>query len=156
MKHFIYGMTAALSLTAAASAQEIVDGSDPAALTRIIQDYGYEATLTRDDDGNPMIESSTDGTNWAVFFYSCNDKGEACSAAQFYVGYGLDKGLPLRAVNKWNREYRFARMYVNENKNPRIEMDVNLAFGVTAENFSDTVDYWRLILETVENFLSDY
>lgn len=150
---------AALAATAlfigTAQAQDLVDATTPEAIVDAIENQGYIAKLTKDSGGDPLIRASGDGTNWAVYFYGCQDDNTGCTAIQFHVSYGLDKGLSLKAMNEWNRDHRFGRMYLDDENDPHIEMDVNMDFGVSRDNLEDTVDYWRLVVSTVETFLSE-
>ena len=49
-------------------------------------------------------------------------------------------------MNQWNRDRRFSSAYLDSGDNATIEFDMNLAGGVTAVNFDDTVQWWQAVL----------
>ncbi len=50
-------------------------------------------------------------------------------------------------INEWNRTKRFGKAYLNEENNPRIEMNVNLDHGASWDDLDDTFDWWRIAME---------
>lgn len=130
-----------------------VDASDAAVLAGVLQDLGYRAMLSTDSSGDPLIRSSADGSEFSIFFYGCSS-GQACKAIQFSKGYDMATGMSLEQVNEWNREYRFGKVYLDDEADPFIEMDVNLDFGgVARENFADTFDWWLVTTREFEAFI---
>lgn len=142
------GIAAAIGCTSTAFAQ-ILDATDPAKLVSAIQELGYPATLDRDGSDDPMIRSSTDGTDFTIYFYGC-DAGAACKWLLFRVGYDLSEGTTLAAMNEWNANMLFGRAYLDDEDDPWLEMTVTLDGGVTRQNFADIVDWWDVALEQFE------
>ena len=57
--------------------------------------------------------------------------------------------LALEEVNAFNARWRYVRLSIADGQ-ARLQMDVNLDAGVTADNFEDTLDIWRQLLEMFE------
>jgi len=134
-----------------AAAGEIT--ADPAQIMKAMQDFGFVATLETDDDGDPKIVSRVSRTKFRVYFFGCENNTN-CGSLHFRSGYDLDNSLSALKINEWNREKRFTKAYIDDEGDPFMEMDVNLDFdGVGTENFEDTLDWWRLLVEEFEDFI---
>src|SRR5690606_11183174 len=129
-----------------------VDATDASVLADVLQELGYRAMLGTDGGGDPLITSSADGSEFRIYFYGCSN-GQMCKSIQFSRGYDMDAGMSLEQVNVWSREYRFGKVYLDDDLDPFIEMDVNLDFGgVSRENFADTFDWWLVTVREFETF----
>ena len=144
-------MLAALLLASpAVFAQKTIDATDPDRLADIIRDLGYRAVLSTDGVGDPMIETSVNGTDTTILFFGCTDN-EDCKTLLFKVGYDLADGTTLEVINAWNTEKLFGRAYLDDEGDPWLEMPVNLFGGVTRANFEDTFDWWDVIVSDFED-----
>ncbi len=133
-----------------ASAEELIDGTDPEAIRNLASGYG-SATLSKDDLGDPMIEGRIDGLLYFVLFYGC-DNGKSCNAIQFSTAFeGAE--ADMEKINAWNRDKRFSAAFLDEEGDVGLEYDVNLAYGVSRSNLDDTFDYWRLVLEEFKSHI---
>lgn len=135
-----------------ANAQALVDASDSDIIAALIQDEGYRALAGTDGVGDPMISSSANGYDFDVFFYGCTD-GENCRDIQFSVTFDLEDGMSLTRAQDFNLEKRWAKVYLDEESDPRLEMDVNMYGGVSATNFNDTLDWWVIIMNEFIEFI---
>lgn len=135
-----------------ASAQALVDASDADIIAALIQGEGYRALVGTDGVGDPMISSSANGYDFDVFFYGCTD-GENCRDVQFSVTFDLEDGMSLTRAQDFNLEKRWAKVYLDEESDPRLEMDVNMYGGVSATNFNDTLDWWVIIMNEFIEFI---
>ncbi len=137
-------LAAAALAAASAAAQPIGDtamlsAADPETMARYLQQLGYRANLTRDREGDPMIETGMAGRNVLIFFYNCTN-GRGCEDIQLYLGVATRTKLSLAEVNRFNLERRFARLYLDDEQDPILEQDVSmLAPGISAAAFRDTV-----------------
>jgi hypothetical protein len=130
---------------AAAEDATLIDATDVDGIVNLAKGYGA-ATKGKTSDGDPKITGKINGVGYVIFFLGCNDSHAACKSIQFYAGWDTTD-VPMDAINEWNSGNRFGRAYLDSQKNPAIEMDVNLDYGVTSENLDDTMDYWRLVLD---------
>ena len=139
---------AALALSATAIAgenrsEQIVDGSDPAALVNIIQNLGYRASLEVDGEGDPLIRSSVGGTQFALVFYGCSESHDNCQILLFRAGYELSDKIGMNVINQWNATRLFGRAYLDEVSDPWIELVLNVEGGVTRAQFEKTFEWWE-------------
>jgi hypothetical protein len=139
----LLGAGMALALTTHVAAQELIDGSDVEAIVEVARNYG-EADLSRTSDGNPMIEGKMDGILYQVFFLNCT-KGKRCEDINFYAGF-TDLRPTLEEINDWNANKRFGRAYIDDVKDPNVEMDVDLVAGVTVDYIDSQFSLWKLVL----------
>ncbi|MBU2980414.1 YbjN domain-containing protein [Lentibacter algarum] len=149
MRHFIYFLTASLAFSTPAFAE--ITGSSPQYIAKLIGDAGYRAQMETSNDGAPRIRSAAEGVNFSIWFYGCKSS-RGCNSIQFSAGFEMKDGMTLAKVNEWNRKKRFGKVYVNDDNNPFIQMDVNLDYGVTDKNFMDTFDYWQVVLDSFNDF----
>jgi hypothetical protein len=141
---FLAPFLAVLTLGAApVGASGLVDGSDPRIILEIARELG-PAELGVDNVGDPQVTGAVENIPYAIFFYGCQS-GRDCTNIQFTAGWITDD-FDIGRINSWNREYRFARAWLDDEQDPIVAMDVNLEFGVTRENFEDTFLVWASIL----------
>lgn len=148
------GLTIALAMVLAgkgAVAQDVVTAV-PEVLAQLVRDEGYNAKLGIDGTGDPKIEGRVGRTEYTIFFYGC-ESGKNCTSVTFSAGYNLADGMADAAVNDWHRRKRFTKVYLDDERDPFLQMDVNLDRGVTAANFRDTFDLWRLLVEDFEEHI---
>jgi len=132
----------------------ILDASEPAAIVRFMEKSGYRATLTTDSQGDPLIRGRLSRTDYLVEFYECKN-GAFCNSMQLRADARPAAPLTLEEVNAFNLRWRYVRA-AQTDSGVRIQMDVNLDSGVTADNLEDTLDIWRQLLETFERELLHY
>lgn len=126
-------------------AQALVDATDVDVLAALVQSEGYKAQVGTDGVGDPMISSSANGYDFDVFFYGCTD-GANCRDLTFSVTFDVADGMSLTKVQDFNREKRWIKIYLDDESDPIVEMDYNIYGGVSPENFTDTLDWWVLMM----------
>jgi len=140
LRHLLAPALVCLALPA--TAQNITAG-DGTAIANYFLSEGFSPELSRDNVGDPLIEVDFYGTEFAIYFYGCNDGGDGCNAIQFYSGYAVNGAVRLAQVNAWNTEQRYARAYVSDSGAARIEYDVYLGdTGVTENDFAAILSNW--------------
>lgn len=139
---------------AAAALGVMVFASDPAAIASLLATRGYETRLGTDSYGDPMIETASQGVAWDMIFFDC-DGGAACRSVQFVTGFDLEDGLAVGRVNHWNRENRYAKVYLDREGDPFIEFDVNLEGGATEANFLSDLAIWNELLAAFVAHISE-
>lgn len=80
-----------------------------------------------------------EGLKVQLFIY---DEGEAI---QFHCGW-VDTDVTLEKVNAWNRTHRFSRAYLDENGDPHLELDLDLAGGGTLARVTSFLGTCRVSL----------
>ncbi|UVO53160.1 YbjN domain-containing protein [Sphingomonas sp. SUN039] len=152
MKLHYLAALGALVLGAAAQA-EAISATSPQSIVSAMQNAGYKATLTKDNSGDPMINSSSGGSNFSVFFFGCT-KNTDCRTVQFYAGYS-DRKPSLSQMNDWNSKKRFSRAYISDSGNARIEMDLDLDDGgMSTKLFEDNLEFWVAVMGAFEKHIA--
>ena len=145
------GQSAAQSSAAQPSAERVrsgmYDASDPAGLTRFMENAGYRVDLGM-AGGAPQIKGRISRTDYTIQFYEC-EEGQFCNSVQFAAQAIRPPGLTLEQINAFNVRWRYARL-VAADPNIRLLMDLNLDAGITGDNLEDTLDIWRQLLEIFE------
>ncbi|MEO1919183.1 MAG: YbjN domain-containing protein [Paracoccaceae bacterium] len=155
---FNKSLMAAIALTLtpiSVSAQSLVDASDVNVIATLIQNEGYRAVIGADSIGDPLIRSAANGYDFNVFFYGCTD-GENCRDIQFSVIFDMEDGMSLTKAQDFNLEKRWAKVYLDEDSDPWLEMDYNMYGGVSETNFNDTLDWWVVIMDKFIEYIDFY
>lgn len=130
--------------TGAAQASTLIDASNPQQVLEIAKGFG-SAELGTDDVGDPNIVGRIDGTKYGVYFYGCKN-GRDCTALQFSAGWS-GVATNLTEINAWNRDNRFAKAFLDNDGDPRLEMDINADHGITRDNLEDSFEWWQVCLQ---------
>lgn len=141
-----------MGMVQSAFSEENVSAANPDHLAAVIQDLGYRARLDVDDIGDPIIYSSVGGTDFSIQFYGCDDDtNDDCKVLLFRVGYDLEDGTNLKAVNTWNENALVGRAYIDAERDPWLEWAVNTLGGVSRDSFEDTYDWWEVTVTDFES-----
>lgn len=108
----------ALALAAPDDKGRGITGSE---MVRILQDEGYRAQLDKDGEGDPLVRTGMSGLNTIVYFYDCEDG--RCGSLKLSVGIDLKQGSTHAVLNRFTREYRYARTFLDDEEDPFIEFD---------------------------------
>ena len=119
----------------------------------VLHTKGYNAEMTKDDQGAPEIKSSTDGSTFRVYFYGCSGPQPRCTAIQFSAAFDLTDGLPLAKINVWNRENRFGRGFLDKENDPFVEMDLDVERGYSTEAIANNLDTWTTVVPAFKKFI---
>ena len=125
----------------AAGSEARISGAEVA---KLLQDEGYRAKLSKDGEGDPLIESSMGGLTVYVYFYDC--EADRCGSLQFAVGMDMDDGLKHEAINDFNRQYRYARAYLDDEMDPFLQYDFEVLHTDHAAHIASQVDIWQDLL----------
>jgi hypothetical protein len=152
----VLGASLALPTVAAAqtppSAERVrggmFDASDPPAIARFMEKTGYRVELSADNRGDPLITGRISNTNYLVQFYEC-ESGSFCNSIQLIATAPAPPAVTAEIANAFNARWRYVRATLLDGQ-VRLQMDVNLDAGVTADNFEDTLDIWKQLIKTFE------
>ncbi|MDR2613283.1 MAG: YbjN domain-containing protein [Deltaproteobacteria bacterium] len=115
---------------------------EPAKLVGVLKDMGMDAKDDSEGDTKKVLWML--GDQRCFFFFPPG--GESI---QFYYGVtGTD--VTLQDINTWNRDYRYSRAYMDDDGDPILELDLDLAGGISEGRLKDFVttcqvsfDKWR-------------
>lgn len=124
-------------------AGEIV-GADPRAILAAARARG-DARLLADSYGDPLIEAVAGGRPYDITFYECSENRD-CRSIMLRAAFRA-KGQTAAEMADWNRGQRFGKAYLDAEGNPIVEMNVNLAGGVTMGNLQSTFDRWQAAID---------
>ncbi len=122
----------------------MVKANAPQTLVDSLIDGGYGAVLKKDSSGDPLIIATVEKATIGVIFGGCKNN-IGCSFVTLYFGLSDGKRFTLDEINKMNTRLKFARLYLDDSKDPALTYDVNLSqSGMTRSLFNDTVDWFRV------------
>lgn len=124
------------------------DASDPAGIARFMEKTGYRVELRADTKGDPVITGRIARSDYVIQFYEC-EQGLSCNSVQFMSQAAKPATLTGDSANAFNARWRYVRVTFDATQ-VKLQMDVNLDAGVTSDNFEDTLDIWRQLLEIYE------
>ena len=99
----------------------------------VLMDLGYRAKITTDNVGDPLVETTMDGTNVRIYFYNCNDSQTGCEDIQFVVGFDMPDGTPLTDIEEWNESKLYGTAYLDDENDPFLKLTVQVGPGGTPE-----------------------
>ncbi|WP_457633213.1 YbjN domain-containing protein [Oceanithermus desulfurans] len=127
-------LSALLALPALAQSGPIVTGTDAPQVAAWLAANGYTFSLDKDDEGMPLFHLELkSGYNALLFFYDDDPDRPGYESLQLYAGFSTDGKVALETVNAWNYNYRFAKVYLDDERDPVIESDLDLSGGVDLE-----------------------
>ena len=131
---------------------EMINAADPVHITEVMKSLGYRAELTTDDRGDPKIKSAAGGANFSVWFYGCND-GKDCNSIQFSAGFDMANGLEMSSVNDWNTRKRYGKVYLDDENDPYIEMDMMVGTGMSRALFEENLSVWDRMISDFKDHI---
>ena len=126
---------------------------DPEMIQAMLLDYGYDAVVDWSNPDDVVVEGYLNETQFVVILYGC-EEWTACTGLEFATGYDFPNGVDPTHLNDWNRDTRFGAAYLDEQNDPVLTMDMNLAIdGIGRENFRDWLGLWHFLVEDFEAHL---
>lgn len=120
----------------AAQAQQLTADQD--AIAAELKAKGYKAEMIKGDKSD-YIRSADSGVPITIYFNDCTKGRRGCATVQFYTGF-TDIEPTADQMNSFNAEQRWVRAYIDSDKDPVLEMDVNMDFGgLSRELFWDNL-----------------
>lgn len=119
-------------------------------MAELVREQGYTPELDRDSRGDPMIRFQVAGYTCLLFFYGVED--DRAASLQFRAAFR--ENVPIEKVNEWNRRKRFLKVYLDEDGDINMDMDVDLEGGVTREYLAERLRTWRAAFLACVRFLA--
>lgn len=145
---FVAGMGAPTALAQGTAPITFTAASVGAAITNA----GYSYTETTDSAGAPMLEvyvGSLPAQQVVVLFYECGGKPATCEDIMLWSWYALPQRVSADTINAWNASQRWTRAYIDSDKDPVLEMDINATGGIGG-------DALQILVNTYFHAASDF
>ena len=113
-------------------------------LVAILQDAGYRARLETDGEGEPLVRTTMGGVNMVVLFYDCT--GQRCNSLQFSAGFDLENGTTDAVINRFNRDYRYVRAFLDDEQDPFLRLDFEVVNTAHAAYIGSQIDTYEQLL----------
>ena len=115
-------------------------------IAKLLKAEGYQAKFEGEGESR-VIKTGMAGYNFLILPFDCNEEGKECKSVQFYVAFAPENKPTLEEMNTYASENRFGRVYLDNDRDPVIEIDVDLeAGGMSPELFMDNLAYWEAIM----------
>ena len=108
----------------------------------ILSGAGFKAETVHEETGLVVLQVSIRQLKFILILQGEVSRGRFGSA-QCVIGFR--DHFRIDQANRWNKERRFARVYVDDEDNPMIEMDF-LLVGVTADTVHAYLGLWLMSL----------
>lgn len=144
----------AIAQDRAACGAGLVCASDPATVIAAMAKANLKPKLSKDGEGDPMIESAHSAAyQFEVYFYGC-EKAKNCDSLRFQVLFDKEEGANAVLANKWNAGHRFVHAAVKDDGRFTLSYDVPTIGGMNARNFADVLDWWSSMLGEAGDFFA--
>lgn len=145
---------AAGAAQAATPADRLLDLRQPQVVAAALQEAGYKAVVKTNDNNEPYILSSANGSDFTIEFYNCKGLVD-CTSYQFTSWYKAEPLFTLALANEWNAKKRFLKVAIDDKGNLDEYMDFTATGKTTYANFADIVDWYATMDAGLGKFLTE-
>ncbi len=140
----------ASTLPTPAETAELLNGIDPQAVTGVLDLLGHEYRVGYDNYGAPLIgilPRTPDGTEeMFVLFNGCAEDNRCDDIT--LVSWDLRRRpIHLEMINRWNRDNRFLRAFIDPDYGPVLQMDINSGGGLGPDALTRQMSNYFAALE---------
>lgn len=144
LKLILAGLAASLLAVSSATAADVT-ATKPESLIEALQSAGYQAKLTKDDTGDPMIESRAAGFRFIIVFFGCTDNKD-CNQVTFSAGFVTKSKPTLKQINDWNYDKAITKATVDKEGDPFVRAGLWLQQPVSVDYFKGFLEMWDVSL----------
>lgn len=128
---------------------DVIEKLSAEMISGLLEARGLEPETRQNQSGDPRIlvrrgKSMAAEELW-VEFTGCNSEGE-CDDAMIWAWVKPKPPAKLDKVNEWNGSNRWSRVYLDQDEDARIEMDIRAAGGVMPARLEEAVGQFMDIL----------
>lgn len=128
---------------------EVIERITAEQVADVLRAAGSSVELETDDYGDPLIRAEKSGRSYIILFYECDTLG--CQALQFRAWWQTPQPHTAEQLNEFNRTNRNGCAYLDNDRDPTLEMLWTLYGGSTIENFEKTHALYLATFATFEN-----
>jgi len=151
----------ALGLSAPAFAEDakpcgagLICASNPQTVMAALEKAGLKPKLSKDGEGDPMIESDESSYHFDVYFYGCVEH-KNCDSLRFETLFEKAPENTPALADKWNSKKRFLQASVRNDQQFAVAYDLATIGGLNAANFTDVIDWWNSQLSELATFFKE-
>jgi len=141
---------AALSAAPAAAQSDIgmITAKNPAELTVVMMNAGYEVELSTDGVGDPMVASRLAGMPLRIYFYGCDaDTNDNCTSLQLSTGFDRAEPWTRDEAFEISQRFRFASVRLDEEGDPFVSWDIVTGDGIPTAVFLESIRQFERTVE---------
>ncbi len=131
---------------------EVFQRIKPDDIKKIILDTGYRAELIHEND-RYRIRTGMGGWTVVIYLY-CGDDG-TCGSLQWSLGFSKSPDYTLTLANKWNRDKRYAKAYLETDGGITLEYDVSFSGGVTKDTIAESARLFDRLVGQFDAMISN-
>jgi hypothetical protein len=132
----------------------MVTAEDPQTVLAELSNLGYPGKLGKLDNGRPTISLRIAGFSTYIDFYDCTDDMTQCYTLLFSATADMKDGTTLELANKWNSDKITGRVWLDDDKDPTIDLSLTTYSGVSAEVFDQTVKLWADDIDEFKSYFA--
>jgi hypothetical protein len=107
-------------------------------LIALMNSMGFQTeTLPPDSFGDPRVRWIHDDTDSVIFFFSGGRAIQSGGKAIQFYHVWTNQNVTVDDINRWNRDFRFSRAYLDDDGDPVLELDLNMAGGICEDRIKD-------------------
>ena len=130
----------------------IITGIDAHALVAAFVRAGFTAE-TKTEAGQTYVIARQGATPFQAFLSNCQASGGGCTDIELFAGFSGAQRIAWERLNGWNARTRFTRAFLDEHRDPALQMDLSLQGGVSQDGLKTSLTTWGSALETYSLFL---
>lgn len=130
----------------------VIAGIDTNGLIAALVRAGFAAEA-KTEAGQTYVIAKQGATPFQAFLSNCQASGGGCTDIELYAGFTGGQRIAWERINGWNARTRFARAFLDEKRDPALQMDVSLLGGVSQDGLKTSLTTWGSALETYSLFL---
>jgi Putative bacterial sensory transduction regulator len=121
---------------------DLVTAENPDSVLSALKDLGYPGKLEKLKSGRTSITVTVSGLTTYIDFYDCSDDMTDCYTLLFNVTLDLKDGTNLDKANEWNSKQITGRVWLDDSKDPTLDVALSTFDGISADTFDQNVKLW--------------
>jgi len=131
---------------------EVVTHLKPDDIAGVLREAGYRAELLKQNN-RWRIHTGMGGRKITVYLY-CDEKSGACDSLTYSLGFTASSDFTLAMANKWNRDKRYAKAYIDTDGGMVMEYDLSFSGGVTRDTVAESARLFDRLVSMFDQAIS--
>lgn len=132
----------------------MITAENPQTVLDELSSLGYPGKLGKLDNGRPTISLRIAGFSTYIDFYDCSDDMTDCYTLLFSATADMKDGTTLELANKWNSDKITGRVWLDDDKDPTIDLSLTTYSGVSTEVFDQTLKLWADDIDEFKSYFA--